>query len=102
MCNPLVWSYKIDPTGLERNDLMGKLNAQTEDCPEGTDGNLIFNSLLMFVKWLAWQVAFPGLVCDRQWEHDFFCASGYDRSVAMAILYSGIIYGVWGIFIDAQ
>ena len=67
MWNPIVWSYKIDPIGFEHADLREKLNAQTDECPEGVDGNLLFNSLLMCYKWLVWQVAFPGLVCDRQW-----------------------------------
>ena len=66
------------------------------------DENLLFNSVLMFVKWLVWQMAFPGLVCDRQWLHDFLCTSGYDRSVAMAILNAGVIYGVWDIVIEIQ
>ena len=56
----------------------------------------------MFSKWLTWQVAFPGLVCDRQILHEFICKSAYDRSVALATVYAGVVYGVWGIVIDIQ
>ena len=100
--NPLLWSSKIDPTGIEHKNLREKLNGQTEDCPAGVDGDLLFNALLMFANWLAWQVAMPGLACDRQYLHEFVCKSGYDRSVAMAIAFGGIVFGVWGIGIDIQ
>lgn len=102
LSNPLIWSSKIDPTGIDHKNLRGKLNGQTEDCPEGIDGNLLFNALLMFSKWLTWQVAFPGLVCDRQLLHEFICKSGYDRSVALAVAFAGVVFGVWGIVIDIQ
>ena len=60
--NPLLWSSQIDPTGVDHKNLHEKMSNQTEDCPAGVDGDLLFKALQIFVRWTSdhGNVAFIG------------------------------------------